>query len=187
MAVQSTAQPQPALFAVTTTMEIQAPAQIVWKNVVSFSELPPPDEIMFRVGIAHPTRAEIRGTGVGAVRHCMFSTGAFVEPITVWDEPNLLRFSVEQNPAPMEEWSIYEKVHPPHLEDFFLSQQGEFRLLPISQNKTLVKGTTWYHHNLWPESYWKVWSDFVIHTIHRRVLRHIKDLSETTEAQRISE
>ena len=24
---------------------------------------------------------------VGAVRHCIFSTGPFVEPITVWDEP----------------------------------------------------------------------------------------------------
>ncbi len=42
MAVQSTAEPKPALFSVTTTMEIQAPAQTVWKNVVSFSELPPP-------------------------------------------------------------------------------------------------------------------------------------------------
>ncbi len=140
--------------------------------------------MIFRAGIAYPTRAEIQGTGVGAVRHCMFSTGAFVEPITIWNEPSLLRFSVEQNPAPMEEWTMYEKIHPPHLEGFFVSQQGEFRLIQVSQNMTLLKGTTWYHHNLWPESYWKVWSDFVIHTIHRRVLRHIK---LTAESQSVNE
>ncbi|HSE42180.1 MAG TPA: DUF805 domain-containing protein [Acidobacteriota bacterium] len=178
MFLQSAAQPKPTMFAVTTTMEIQAAPQTVWKNVISFSELPPPDEFIFRAGIAFPTRAEIHGAGVGAVRHCRFSTGAFVEPITVWDEPNLLRFSVDQNPEPMQEWTIYHSIHPPHLKGFFLSQQGEFLLVPISQDRTLLKGTTWYYHNLWPETYWKVWCDFVIHTIHKRVMRHIKNLSE---------
>jgi uncharacterized membrane protein YhaH (DUF805 family) len=178
MSLQFAAQPEPTMFAVTTTMEIKAAPNIVWKNVISFSELPPPDELIFRAGIAYPTQAEIQGTGVGAVRHCRFSTGAFVEPITVWHEPNLLRFSVEENPAPMQEWTIYRAIHPPHLKGFFLSQQGEFVLVPISKDRTLLKGTTWYYHNLWPETYWKVWSDFVIHTIHKRVMRHIKALSE---------
>jgi uncharacterized membrane protein YhaH (DUF805 family) len=178
MSVQFAAQPEPTLFAVTTTMEINAPAATVWKNVISFSELPPPDEMIFKTGIAYPTRAEIHGSGVGAVRHCRFSTGAFVEPITVWNEPHLLRFSVEKNPAPMEEWTIYDEIHPPHLEGFFLAQQGEFSLIPISKDETLLKGTTWYYHNLWPETYWKVWSDYLVHTIHTRVMRHIKRLSE---------
>jgi uncharacterized membrane protein YhaH (DUF805 family) len=179
MSVQYTTQPAPTLFAVTTTMEINAPAPTVWKNVIAFSELPPPDETIFKTGIAYPTRAEIHGSGVGAVRHCRFSTGAFVEPITVWNEPHLLRFSVEQNPAPMEEWTIYEEIHPPHLKGFFLAQQGEFRLIPLSKDQTFLKGTTWYYHNLWPESYWKVWSDYLVHTIHTRVMRHIKRLSES--------
>jgi hypothetical protein len=78
----------------------------------------------------------------------------------------------------MQEWTIYHSIHPPHLKGFFLSQQGEFLLVPISQDRTLLKGTTWYYHNLWPETYWKVWCDFVIHTIHKRVMRHIKNLSE---------
>ena len=59
--------------------------------VVSFPPLAEPGDRLFRTGIAYPTRAEIHGHGVGAVRHCVFSTGTFVEPIEVWDEPLLLR------------------------------------------------------------------------------------------------
>ena len=80
---------------------IDAPPDEVWRHVVSFSDLEPPNDWLFRSGVAYPIRARIEGTGVGAVRHCEFSTGAFVEPIEVWDEPRLLRFAVTSNPAPM--------------------------------------------------------------------------------------
>ncbi|MFQ5504696.1 MAG: hypothetical protein ACE5F1_07870 [Planctomycetota bacterium] len=35
-------------------------------------------------------------------------------------------------------------------------------------------GTTCYRHRLWPDAYWRLWSDFLIRRIHLRVLRHIK-------------
>jgi hypothetical protein len=52
--------------------------------VIEFSKLPPPQEAIFKLGIAYPMRAQIAGHGPGAIRHCVFSTGAFVEPIEVW-------------------------------------------------------------------------------------------------------
>jgi uncharacterized membrane protein YhaH (DUF805 family) len=179
MMAQSIGQPQPTLFTVTTSIEIEAPPQTVWNDLIAFSELPAQREWIFKTGIAYPIRAEIKGRGVGAIRHCVFSTGSFIEPITIWDEPRLLRFSVLKNPAPMQEWTIYEDIHPPHLEGFLLSQQGQFRLISISANRTLLEGTTWYYHNLWPESYWRFWSDMIIHHIHTRVLRHIKLTAES--------
>ena len=48
----------------------------------------------FKTGLAYPLRARLVGAGVGAVRHCEFTTGAFVEPITVWDAPHRLAFDV---------------------------------------------------------------------------------------------
>ena len=60
---------------------------------VVLSELPPVEDL------DHST--EIEGEGVGAVRHCVFSTGAFVEPITIWNEPRHLRFDVTAMPEPM--------------------------------------------------------------------------------------
>jgi uncharacterized membrane protein YhaH (DUF805 family) len=170
--------PAPVL-EVVTGIEVNAPIENVWKHVVEFAELPPPTELLFRLGIAYPIRAEIHGRGMGAVRNCIFSTGPFVEPIEVWDEPRLLKFSVARNPAPLEEWTPYRQIHPPHLNGFLVSEEGQFRLTPLPDGRTRLEGTTWYRHTMWPVSYWQLWSDHIIHSIHRRVLRHIKESAET--------
>jgi uncharacterized membrane protein YhaH (DUF805 family) len=166
--------PQPGVFEVKSAIEINAPPGKVWQKVVAFAEIPPPKETIFRAGIAYPIHAEIAGRGPGAVRHCVFSTGSFVEPITVWDEPHLLRFSVTANPAPMNELTPYGHIEPEHLHGYFESHQGQFLLTELPGNRTRVAGTTWYSHSMWPESYWHWWSDYVIHRIHMRVLEHIR-------------
>jgi hypothetical protein len=134
---------------------------------------------MFLTGIAYPIRAEIEGKGVGAVRNCIFSTGPFVEPITRWDEPNRLSFDVTSQPCPMKEWSPYN-IHPPHLDHHLISKKGEFRLIRLEGNRTRLEGSTWYSNNMWPNGYWGIWSDAVIHGIHLRVLDHIR-----TEAEKL--
>jgi hypothetical protein len=168
----------PPLYRVQTTIEIAAPPEQVWKHVVTFSELPEPREWYFRGGLAYPKRARIEGTGPGAVRRCEFSTGPFVEPIEIWNEPRQLSFRVTENPAPMHEWSPYARVLPKHLHGYLISEHGQFLLTPLAANRTLLEGTTWYRHGLWPAPYWRLWSDAIIHRIHLRVLRHIKTLSE---------
>jgi hypothetical protein len=170
---------KPDVFEVRSSIEIAAPPERVWKHVITFSELPPPQEWYFKTGIAYPVRARIEGTGPHAVRYCEFSTGSFVEPIQIWDEPHLLRFSVTQNPAPMNEWSPYANVMPHHLHGYLISKRGQFLLTPLPNGHTLLEGTTWYQHGLWPETYWTVWSQAIIHRIHMRVLNHIKSLSES--------
>ncbi len=178
MGLEHAAPPALPLLKVQSSVIINAPVEKVWGNVVSFSELPPPDEMIFKLGVAYPIRAEIYGCGVVAVRHCNFSTGPFVEPIEVWDEPHLLKFSVTENPEPMQEWTPYRDVHPAHLDGYLESRAGQFRLVPLGNGRTLLEGTTWYHHHLWPADYWQLWSDHIIHTIHLRVLNHVKQLSE---------
>ena len=163
----------PALRKVTTAIEISVPPEKVWAHVVEFSELPAPKEWLFATGIAYPIRAEIYGTGAGAVRNCIFSTGAFVEPIEVWDEPNLLRFSVSEQPPVMEELSPYKHIEPPHLNGSIQSRRGQFQLIRLPAGKTRLEGTTWYYNQFDPAPYWNIWSDFIIHRIHRRVLEHI--------------
>jgi len=138
--------------------------------------------LIFRAGVAYPIRAHLDGVGPGAVRYCEFSTGPFVEPIEVWNEPALLRFRVTENPAPMHEWSPYANVLPKHLHGYFVSKQGQFRLTPLPGGRTLLEGTTWYRHGLWPAEYWRWWSDAIIHRIHLRVLRHIRTLAEAESA-----
>ena len=172
--VEHFTRPQAGVFEVKSAIEIGAPATKVWQKVVAFTEIPPPQEMLFRAGIAYPVSAEITGHGAGAIRHCVFSTGPFVEPIVVWDEPRLLRFRVTANPAPLNELTPYGHIEPKHLHGYFESHQGQFLLTELPGGRTRVEGTTWYSHSLWPETYWHWWSDYVIHRIHIRVLEHIR-------------
>jgi len=169
---------KPTLTSVVTSIEINADPNTVWKNVVEFPQLDEPTELIFKTGIAYPINAKIEGTGVGAVRHCNFTTGSFVEPITVWDEPRLLKFDVVEQPAPMKELSFWD-IDAPHLHDYFVSKQGQFKLTVLPNGKTLLEGTTWYYHNIKPTFYWQLWSDHIIHKIHDRVLTHIKKNAES--------
>ncbi len=168
---------EPTLSSVVTSIEIKADIETVWRNVVEFPQLDKPTEFIFKTGIAYPIDSKINGSGVGAIRHCNFTTGSFVEPITVWDEPNLLRFDVVEQPAPMKELSFWD-IDAPHLHDYFVSKQGQFKLTKLPNGNTLLEGTTWYYHNIRPEFYWRLWSNYIVHKIHKRVLRHIKKNAE---------
>jgi len=166
------------LIPVTTKITVNSEIEEVWKNVVTFNKIDEPTDWIFRTGIAYPTDATIKGEGVGAIRYCNFSTGSFVEPITKWEEPNLLQFDVEEQPIPMNELNPFWEVHPPHLDGYFKSYKGQFKLTKLDKNKTELEGTTWYQVDITPEMYWKVWSNFIVHRIHERVLNHIKNESE---------
>jgi len=166
---------------ILTTVEIDAPPSAVWTNVVAFPDLPQERAWYFDWGIACPERARIVGQGVGAIRHCEFSTGAFVEPITVWDEPRRLAFNVTKQAAPMHELSLYRDIHPPHLDGFLRTTRGEFHLVSLPNAKTRLEGRTWYRSEMFPQWYWSAWSDVLIHRVHDRVLMHVKRLSEERE------
>jgi hypothetical protein len=163
---------------VRSVVDIAAPPDVVWHHVVTFSTLPEPTELIFRAGIAYPVRARIEGTGVGAVRYCEFSTGPFVEPITHWEPGKRLSFGITDHPPPMREWSPY-RIAPPHLEGYFAARRGEFRLVALPDGHTRLEGSTWYSLDIRPSNYWAPLADALVHTIHQRVLRHIK-----TEAER---
>jgi uncharacterized membrane protein YhaH (DUF805 family) len=164
---------------VETKIIIDASPEKVWENVIGFSELPEPAKWFFELGIAYPKRAILEGSGVGAIRYCEFSTGPFVEPITVWDPPKRLGFSVQSQPPTMEEWSPYQLVHAPHITEGLESKRGEFRIIPLENGQTLLEGSTWYILDMHPQLYWGLWGDQLIHAIHKRVLNHIKDSSES--------
>jgi uncharacterized membrane protein YhaH (DUF805 family) len=174
---ESWLQPTPT-FVNMTAVEINAPPAVVWDHVVQFSEIEAPPAWYFRMGIASPQRARIEGTGVGAIRHCEFTTGDFVEPITAWEPPQRLAFDVREQPEPMFELSPYRHVHPPHLNGSFRSLKGEFRLLPLANGGTRLEGRTWYQVRIYPLAYWTLWTDAVIHRIHERVLKHIQLTAE---------
>lgn len=183
MALWETGSPStPPTYKVSTSVKVKAAPSDVWYRVVSFPPMEKPTEFMFRAGIAYPTHATITGTGCGAVRHCVFNTGTFVEPITVYDKPRLLRFNVTSQARPMNELSPYGDLHPPHLNGYMMSKQGQFLIGQAAPEGTDLQGTTWYQNRMEPYFYWRFFSDAIIHKIHERVLAHVKTVSENDVA-----
>ena len=167
---------------VQTSVTIHGDIQTVWDTVIAFPPITAPPGGIFAFGIAYPIAATIEGTGAGAIRRCTFNTGDFVEPITTWDAPRQLAFTVAENPLPMREWSLYGPIDTPHLHGFMVSERGQFRLEALGDDTVRLEGATWYHQNLWPNAYWGALSDRIIHHIHRRVLEHIKVVVESEPA-----
>ncbi len=165
-------------FVVSSTIEVAAPPETVWRNVIGFSKITERPEWFFRMGIACPSEARIMGQGVGAVRECIFTTGKFVEPITTWDAPRRLAFDVRDQPDPMIELTPYRHIHPPHLDLAFRSTRGEFELVELPNGGTRLTGRTWYALDMRPHAYWTIWTDWLVHRIHQRVLRHIQHVAE---------
>ncbi|NME68523.1 SRPBCC family protein [Flammeovirga aprica] len=165
---------------VTTSVIVNAPIEDIWNEVIAFGTIPEPTELLFKTGISYPINANIEGNGVGAVRYCNFTTGSFIEPITVWEKPHKLAFSVTSQPTPMHEMNPFWEIQPPHLNGYFLSKKGEFNLEAIGKNKTKLSGTTWYTLNIKPVIYWEIWTNYILHRIHERVLNHIKQKTENS-------
>jgi len=173
-------QPPAELFTVTTSLDISVAPERVWQTVLQPAKLRAPSHPLFRTGIAYPLASHIEGKGGTATRYCDFSTGKLVEPVLIWKEGTQLRFTVRSNPLPMQEWTPYAKIHPPHLEGFLASRQGEFRLEALPNGGTRLFATTWYQHHMWPARYWRAWSDYTIHRVHDMVLANIRERALAT-------
>jgi hypothetical protein len=170
--------PDRSEFVVVSQIAIGAPPAAVWQQVIAFPEITERPEWFFRLGISCPQGARITGQGVGATRECIFTTGRFIEPITAWDAPRRLAFDVREQPAPLFELTPYREIHPPHLDGAFRSTRGEFELVALPDGGTRLVGRTWYTLDIRPHAYWTIWTDWLLHRIHHRVLRHIEQQSE---------
>jgi uncharacterized membrane protein YhaH (DUF805 family) len=164
---------------VVSTIEIDAPPGRVWPLLPAMAELPPPEEWIFRrAGIAYPLRAAMIGQGVGATRVCDFTTGTVKETIDRWEPARALGFTIDAQPDPMRELTLYEGIRQPHLDGAVRNVRGELLLEPLSDGRSRVTAKSWYRVSLAPEPYWRAWSDVAIRAIHRRVLTAVKGRAE---------
>ena len=168
----------PPTSVVQSSIDITATPETIWKFIPAIPLMPDPPEIIFRTGLAYPLRSEMQGAGVGAKRLCVLSTGPLTETITAWEPGHLLRFDVVSCPPSMHELSIYRDLQTPHLENFMVSEWGQFKLIPLDATHTRLEGTSQYHNRMWPAQYWMPISDWIVHRIHIRVLNFIKAEAE---------
>ncbi len=179
MGTEHFAPPPVPRYQVRTSIEIAAPPEIVWKHIIAFPPLTEAKEWPFRFGIAYPIEARLKGAGLTADRECRFSTGSFKEPILAWEPGKHFAFAVADEPLLMKETSPYANIHVRHLEDHdFQPERADFVLVALPDGGTRLEGTTTYQNKMWPGAYWRLWTDAIVHSIHRRVFAHVKEISE---------
>jgi hypothetical protein len=147
----------------------------IWNAIVALSDVPPPDDLFFRAGIATPQKTKIVTCANGGLRVCTMSTGTLVERIDAWEPGRRLGWRALSTPPPMKELNPFHEVDPPHLHGTYRNVRGEFALERVDATRTRVTRRTWYEHDLYPSLYWRIWCDFGASKIHHLVLEHVRN------------
>jgi len=180
VAVEGWHPPAPLEASTTTEIIIEAPVERVWAELHDIRDLPAPDDFLFRFGVAHPVGSVTSGRGVGAERLCKLSTGDMPEIITVWKPAEELRFQVLATPPSMRELGFFGRtIDAEHLHSAYASLEGGFKLEALPGGRTRLTGDSRYLLNLAPAPYWNLWTEDIVHRVHRRVMEHVKSRAES--------
>lgn len=159
---------------------VHASSSDVWNAVIHLDSVPRPKSWMYRLGLACPLRTRIESPRAGGYRVCTLSTGQLVEQIEIWRPQQTLRWHTRSSPPPMHEINpFYDHVDAPHLHGYYYTPRGEFALERVGPNLMRLTRRTWYSQRLYPNAYWGFFCEMAISQIHRTVLEHVRDMSES--------
>lgn len=178
---ESSFKPEVPLHQQTTSIEIDAPPDVVWRYVPAFPIIKAAPTGLLKLDLAYPLASEMTGAGVGAERQCILSTGIMPEIITAWEPGQRLEFKVLSTPPAMAETNAFGHSETAHAKEYFKVQRGQFVLTALPGGRTRVEGTSWFEHNIWPQAYWAPLTRRVVKGVHQRVLIHIKQLAEADQ------
>lgn len=161
------------------SIDIDAPPAVVWQAVTSDDPIGPPPWPVAKAGFAYPIRGHLLGTGVGAERVGLFSTGIARERVTEWLPGRLLSLTLLSQPPMMEEMSPYRRVHAPHVSGYFLTTSTSFQLDRLAGHRTRLTIEDAHVLRLDPALYWEPMARWAIAQNVTRVLQSIKRRAET--------
>ncbi|HXC60014.1 MAG TPA: hypothetical protein VN645_11905 [Steroidobacteraceae bacterium] len=170
--------PPAADFESVESVDIAASPSAVWESVVHMGPIPAAPAAPFSWGLAYPMSGEIKGTGVGAVRRGVFSTGIAYERVVEWVPERRLSFIVLSDPPSMRELSPYAHVNAPHTQGYFRTRDARFRITPLPDGRTRLTLATHHDLDLEPALYWLPFAQWAVHANKTRVLKHFQQQAE---------
>jgi hypothetical protein len=172
------AMPPSAAIASHESIDIAAPAPAVWRAMTSGADIAEPPGLVGRAGLAYPLRGKLLGTGVGAVRIGVFSTGLARERVTEWVPGRRVAFRVLSQPPAMEEMSPYRRVHAPHVTGYFETGETRLTLTPLPGGGTRLTVAASHVLRIDPVPYWEPLARWAASANSRRVLADLKRKAE---------
>jgi hypothetical protein len=176
------AAPPHVAFESVESIEVAATDREVWDAIVHMGPIPAPPSAPFRWGLAYPMSGSIHGSGVGAIREGVFSTGVAYERVTQWNPAKKLSFIVLSDPPTINELSPYRTVNAPHLNGYFRTLDARFTITPLDNGHTLLSLETSHELDLNPAFYWLPMAKWAIHANKVRVLAHFAQQAEAAPA-----
>jgi hypothetical protein len=168
---------KPPLRTVVSEISIAASPARVWQVLTEPVSFGANQRLMFRAGVNYPTSMLV--VRDAKCLRCTLSHGDLDISLTIIREQQLLEFSLgQQQPQPMEEFNFTDHVHPPHLDGYFKVHCGRFILLPTADGNTLLRAETEYEYDIWPNFYWRWWTEPLIDGMHQGVLDIVKQSAE---------
>lgn len=96
--VESNLLPPEAIHRVHTQIEIAAPVEVVWSEIIRVRRIAPSENhgLFYKLGFPKPIEATLSHEGVGGVRNASFEKGLlFIETVTEWQPQRLLSFRIQ--------------------------------------------------------------------------------------------
>jgi len=165
---------------VTTGLEIAAPPEVVWAQVVRVPEIgrdERADGFYQRIGIPRPLEATLDRDGPDGVREARFVGGIrFVERIDEWRPPRALGFSVAVDPASVSPDTLDRHVRVGG--EYFDVDHGRFTIEPLGPARVRLVLTSEHRLTTRLNAYAGLWTDAVMRDLQLGICRVIRARSE---------
>ncbi|MDO7884495.1 hypothetical protein [Hymenobacter cheonanensis] len=165
---------------VENTVEINAPAAVVWQHIIRVAPIGASDlgpSLIDDIGFPRPIEATLTREGVGGVRHATFERGVeFIETVDDWQPLKQLSFSIVPNTATIPPTTFDEHVIVGGR--FFDVLRGTYELRPAGPGRTLLVLHSQQRLSTHLNWYAGLWTGFVMSEIQRRILLVLKHRCE---------
>jgi hypothetical protein len=163
---------------VHTQIQIDAPKEKVWKNIVRIPKITEPQKSFFyTMGFPRPVEATLSFEGIDGVREAIFEKGLlFLETITIWEENKIIGFKIKADPRSTPLTTLDEHVVVGG--EYFDTLFGQYEIIPINENSVNLKLFSRYRLSTRFNFYAEIWSDFLMRDIQNNILSVIKSRVE---------
>jgi len=166
----------------TTETTISAPANVVWRHVVSVDSIRPDEErpaLFTAIGFPRPISATLSHEGVGGIRDATFQGGIhFVETVTRWEPERAIGFTIRAQPVPASTLDPHVTIGGP----YFDVLTGTYELYPLSNGKVRLVLHSQHRVSTEFNLYAGWWSDRIMRSIQDNILDVIQRRCEGAAA-----
>jgi hypothetical protein len=151
--------PKAVTQAIRTRLHYNASADAVWNHILFYEEIPERAPLILRALLTHPIRSEGDKSRVGAMIRCKYVGGHLIKRISMVNPPHFLKFDVfEQRLG---------------IESCILARGGSYQIRRTG-DVAEIELVTEYWTFLYPRVLWRPLEAFILHQLHKHILRNVR-------------